>query len=64
MIVFVINTVVCEEVNYWFGLFKHAMKHMNSFRFSFFMFIILDIYNTEKIKLNDSNRFVKKAINQ
>jgi hypothetical protein len=27
-----VNSVVCEELNYWFGLYKHAMKHMNSDR--------------------------------
>ena len=36
-----INSVVCEEINCCFGLYKHAMKHMNSIRFNFFMYIIL-----------------------
>jgi hypothetical protein len=48
-----VNSVVCEELNYWFGLYKHAMKHMNSDRYNFFMYIILDIYNNEKMRLNE-----------
>jgi len=50
---FEINSVVCEEVNYWFGLYKHAMKHMNNIRFNFFIFVILDLYNQEKLRLNE-----------
>jgi hypothetical protein len=50
---FSVNSDVCEEVNYWFGIYKHAMKHMNFIRFNYFMYIILNLYNIEKIKLND-----------
>lgn len=49
---FKINTVVCEETNYWLSGFKFIMKHMNADRFSFFLFIILEIYNNEKLVLN------------
>ena len=45
--------IVCEELNYWIGLYKHAMKHMNSDRNNFFIYIILDIYNNEKIRLRE-----------
>ena len=45
-----INTVVCEQTNFWLSHFKYIMKHMNAQRFNFFMYIILDKYNTEKIK--------------
>jgi hypothetical protein len=31
-----VNTMVCEQINYWLGGFKHAMKYMNVFRFNFF----------------------------
>jgi hypothetical protein len=48
-----VNSVFCEEVNYWFGIYKHARKHMNFIRFNYFMYIILNLYNIEKIKLND-----------
>jgi hypothetical protein len=51
---FAINSVVCEEINYWFGIYKHAMKHMNHIRFNFFMYIIFNIYNDEKLKSNES----------
>ena len=49
---FKVNTVVCEETNYWLSGFKYAMKHMNQDRYNFFLFIILSIYNEEKIILN------------
>jgi hypothetical protein len=45
-----VNTVVCEETNFWLSRFKYIMKHMNFQRFNFFLFIILDKYNEEKIK--------------
>ncbi len=42
------NTVVCEQVNFWLGKFKHILKHMNFYRFNFFLYIILDNYNQIK----------------
>jgi len=52
-----INTVVCEQINYWLGGFKHTLKHMNYERFHFFLFIILNNYNNEKLKhLNKINQ--------
>jgi len=45
-----INTVVCEQINYWLGEFKHMLKHMNFERYLFFLFIILNNYNIEKLK--------------
>ena len=44
------NTVVCEQVNFWLGKFKHILKHMNFYRFNFFLYIILDIYNQIKLQ--------------
>ena len=44
------NTVVCEQVNFWLGKFKHILKHMNFYRFNFFFYIILDIYNQIKLQ--------------
>ncbi len=49
---FKVNTVVCEEINFWLSGFKHCMKHMNATRFNFFLFIIMNTYNIEKLKLN------------
>jgi hypothetical protein len=43
-----VNTVVCEQVNFWLGRFKYIMKHMNATRFNFFLYIISNEYN--KIK--------------
>ena len=45
-----VNTVVVEEINYWLGGYKHMIKHMNYERFHFFIYIISDHYNMEKIK--------------
>ncbi len=58
---FEINSVVCEEVNYWFGFYKHAMKHMNNIRFNFFKFVILDLYETILYCFNSSSRYICKA---
>jgi hypothetical protein len=44
------NTVVCEQVNFWLGKFKHILKHMSFFRFNFFLYIILDVYNQVKLQ--------------
>jgi hypothetical protein len=46
---FNINTVVCEQTNFWMSRFKYIMKHMNFHRFNFFMYIILNKYNMEKL---------------
>ncbi len=45
-----INTVSCEQTNFWAGKFKHCTKHLNYSRFSFFLYIIFDEYNNQKIK--------------
>jgi hypothetical protein len=43
------NTVVCEQINFWLGRFKHIMKHMNATRFNFFLYIILNEHNQLEI---------------
>jgi hypothetical protein len=45
-----VNTVVSEEINYWLSGFKYILKHMNFSRYHFFLFVILDKYNSLKIK--------------
>ena len=45
-----VNTVICEQINYWLGSYKYMMKHMNVNRFNFFLYIILNEYN--KLKIN------------
>ncbi len=40
-----VNTSVTEEINYWFGGFKHAFKHMNYDRYHFMLYIISDEFN-------------------
>ena len=45
-----INTVVQEQINYWAGGYKHMLKHMNYYRFNFFLYIIFDVFNTNKLE--------------
>jgi hypothetical protein len=52
-----VNTVICEETNYWFSGYKHIMKYMNSERYLFYLYIICESYNNEKIKLNRIKKF-------
>lgn len=46
-----VNTIICEQINFWLGRFKFIMKHMNQCRFNFFLYIILNQYN--KLKVED-----------
>ena len=46
-----VNTVVCEQVNFWLGQFKYIMKHMNAPRYNFFLYIICNEYNKIKIRV-------------
>jgi hypothetical protein len=34
-----LNTVVCEQKNFWLGNYKYSLKHMGTNRFNFFVFI-------------------------
>ena len=45
-----INTVICEQINFWLGKYKYITKHMNFYRYNFFLFTLLSNYN--KLKLN------------
>jgi len=47
-----VNTEACEQANYWFSRYKHATKHMNDINFYFFIYIICDEYNKNKIITN------------
>ena len=44
-----INTSVCEQTNFWFGLYKHILKHMNYEHFHFIIFILCNEFNKEKL---------------
>ena len=46
-----VNTMICEQINFWLGRFKFIMKHMNQSRFNFFLYLILNQYN--KLKSED-----------
>ncbi len=47
-----VNTVVCEQVNFWLGQFKYIMKHMNAPRYNL------------KIRLDDrAEDFIENGIN-
>jgi len=54
------NTVVCEQINYWIGKYKYIMKHMNSDRYNFYMYILFNEYN--KLKVNGKYYTVQKQI--
>jgi hypothetical protein len=41
-----VNTVIVEQINFWFGRYKYILKHMNMYRYNFFLFILFDQYNT------------------
>lgn len=56
-----LNTVVCEQINFWLSRFKYIVKHMNFARYQFFLFIILDMHNKEKIRKQKHEK-KKKAI--
>ena len=47
-----VNTVVCEEINFWLSGYKHMVKHMKQENFGFFIFIIMDFYNRMKLNKN------------
>ena len=47
-----INTVVCEQVNFWLSKYKYILKHMNFYRYNFFLYVIFNEYNV--IKLQDT----------
>lgn len=40
-----VNTVICEQINFKLGRFKHILRHMNAERFYFYMYIILNEMN-------------------
>jgi hypothetical protein len=48
-----LNTVVCEQCNFWLGKYKYMLKHMNQYRFLFFLFIMCNFYNLMKITRNN-----------
>ena len=45
-----LNTVVCEQKNFWLGKYKYSLKHTSMDRFNFFVFIICDAYNQLNIE--------------
>ena len=53
------NSIPCEETNFWFGKYKYILKHMNFDRFMFYLFIICDHFNKEKLKLNSKKNLTK-----
>jgi len=45
-----VNTVICEQINYWLNNFKYILKHMNRERYVFFLSILLREFNTMKLE--------------
>ena len=58
-----VKTVICEQINSWIGKYRYSMKHMNSHRFNFFLYILLNEYNKLKIdgKYNCINQLYQKT---
>ena len=44
------NTVVCELTNFTVGRHKLQLKHMNKERFHFFLYVLFDMLNEDKIE--------------
>ncbi len=40
-----VNTSVTEQINFWFGGFRYALKHMSYERYHFMLYILSDEYN-------------------
>jgi hypothetical protein len=59
-----INTVVCEQKNFWLGKYKNVMKHMGQYRFHFFLFILYNSFNQlcidNKLKYLESHSIKEK----
>ena len=36
-----LNSVVCEQKNFWLGKYKYGLKHMNMARFNFFYLLFV-----------------------
>ena len=51
-----VNSMSCEETNFWLSGFKYISKHMNGKKFVFYLFIICDFFNQEKLNLNRSKK--------
>ncbi len=44
-----INTMSCEQTNYWAGKYKHSVKHLSYERYLFFLYIIFEEFNNQKL---------------
>ncbi len=65
-----VNTVIVEQINFWVGGFKYITKHMNIYRFNFFLFLLFDHYNEltiegkfsllEEVVMNKSEKIKRK----
>ena len=44
-----INTSVCEQTNFWFGVYKNILKHMSRERFYFMIYLLCDEHNTANL---------------
>ncbi len=44
-----VNTSVTEQTNFWFGGYKHALKHMGYERYHFMLYILSDEFNKFKL---------------
>lgn len=61
-----VNTMVCEQRNFWISAFKYMVKHMNQSRFIFFFYIIFSKSNEitlqGKIKIINEVAFISDQV--
>lgn len=59
------QTMICEQRNFWISGFKHNVKHMNQWRFDFFLYIIFSHFNQVKceglINIGNTNDVYKPS---
>ena len=52
-----------EQRNYWISAFKYMIKHMNQFRFNFFLYIVFDEITLKgRIKIFDKMSYQSDPI--
>ena len=59
------QTMICEQRNFWISGFKHNVKHMNQYRFEFFLYVIFSHFNQVKcdglINIGNTNDVYKPS---
>ena len=48
----------CEQTNYWAGKYKHSVKHLSYERYLFFLYIIFEEFNNQKLINQKQSDFI------